>query len=471
LNKEKKRFTWRKCTFKGIAQSRLDYWFVPLSTLYELEKCDIITAPYTDHNLILLKIKQADSIPRGRGLWKFNTSLLKDPAYIKEINELIDAYTKEEYNKTNDALYWEVLKMNIRGKTIAYSSHKAKLQREEEKILINELDKLSKKIDEDPNENNVQLFQTCKKDLEAIYSHKAQGAYVRARCDFIEYNEKNSKYFFSKEKSNADSKNIKLLIAEDGTRTSSQDEILLKQKEFYSNLYTEKVAPNDSEKENAQNYFLHNNIKIEKLEDENKDDLDIPLTVDDFGNALKDMPNCKTPGSDGMPCEIIKFFWGKLKNIISKSLLYGTYNGELSIEQKRGILAVIPKKDKDVRYLKNWRPLTLLNTDYKILAKALAQRLQKVLDSLVSFDQSGGIKGRSTFSSIRSTLDIINQVKDDKSEGTLIFVDFEKAFDSVSWSYIYDCLEAMNLGKYFINSIKTLYKNSTSAVTNNGHLS
>ena len=157
------------------------------------------------------------------------------------------------------------------------------------------------------------------------------------------------------------------------------------------------------------------------------------------------------PGSDGMPCEIIKFLWGKLKNIISKSLLYGIYNGELSIEQKRGILAVIPKKDKDVRYLKNWRPLTLLNTDYKILAKSLAVRLQSVLPEIISQDQSGGIKGRATYDNLRSTIDIINYTKEKNLPGILAFIDFEKAFDTVSWKFMNKCLVAMNFGEYFKN--------------------
>ena len=97
----------------------------------------------------------------------------------------------------------------------------------------------------------------------------------------------------------------------------------------------------------ALNYFLHNNNQIHTLEDTDETKLDEILTVHDFSNALKDMPNGKSPGTDGMPCELMTFFWIKLKNIVSNSLLYGIQNGELSIEQKRRILVLIPKKDKD----------------------------------------------------------------------------------------------------------------------------
>ena len=76
-----------------------------------------------------------------------------------------------------------------------------------------------------------------------------------------------------------------------------------------------------------------------------------------------------------------------------ESYLYSYNNGQLSDGQRRGILSLIPKKDRDLRYLKSWRPVSLLSTDYKILAKALAKRLQKVIGYLISQDQVGDIKG------------------------------------------------------------------------------
>ena len=103
----------------------------------------------------------------------------------------------------------------------------------------------------------------------------------------------------------------------------------------------------------------------------------------------------------------------------------------LSIDQRRGILTLIPKKEKDLRYIKNWRPLSLLNTDYKIYAKVLATRLQETLDMLISYDQSGCIKGRSTFSNLRSTFDVITFTNENDIPGNLAFIDFEKAFHTV----------------------------------------
>ena len=97
--------------------------------------------------------------------------------------------------------------------------------------------------------------------------------------------------------------------------------------------------------------------------------------------ALKNLANNKTPGSDGFPAEFYKFFWSDIKIIVMDSFNHSYKMGKLSNDQRRGILSIIPKKDKDLRLLKNWRPLSLLNTDYKILTKrcVLINELRRIV--------------------------------------------------------------------------------------------
>jgi hypothetical protein len=151
------------------------------------------------------------------------------------------------------------------------------------------------------------------------------------------------------------------------------------------------------------------------------------------------------------------------------SINYGIHN-KLSTDQRRGILSLIPKKDKDPRLLKNWRPISLLNTDYKIFAKTMATRLQTVLDYIISHDQQGCLKGRSTFSNIRSTIDVINYTREDDLPGLLAFIDFEKAFDMVKWPFMFKVLKRLNFGEYFIKCIKCMYSDTLTCVSNNGNL-
>ena len=85
------------------------------------------------------------------------------------------------------------------------------------------------------------------------------------------------------------------------------------------------------------------------------------------------MPNDKTPGSDGLSVNFYKAFWHELKDDLCQVFNQCFENGELCPSMRRGIITLLPKQGKDNLYLKNWRPISLLNTDYKILAKVLAQ--------------------------------------------------------------------------------------------------
>ena len=99
--------------------------------------------------------------------------------------------------------------------------------------------------------------------------------------------------------------------------------------------------------------------------------------MEDIHKALMSMANDKSPGPDGFTTNCFKFFWPDLRKPVLESYLYSFQNGELAGSQRRGLLSLIPKPDEDLRYLKSWRPLSLLATDYKILAKALACNYKK----------------------------------------------------------------------------------------------
>ena len=83
--------------------------------------------------------------------------------------------------------------------------------------------------------------------------------------------------------------------------------------------------------------------------------------------VIKNMKNDKTPGTDGLPAEFYKIFWQDIGVHLIRCLNYSVHKGELSISQKQGIITCLPKSDSNRDLLKNWRPITLVNVDYKIL--------------------------------------------------------------------------------------------------------
>ena len=186
---------------------------------------------------------------------------------------------------------------------------------------------------------------------------------------------------------------------------------------------------------------------------------------------LKKMKNDKSPGSDGFTTEFFKFFWLDLGHFITRYINYSYDIEELSVTQKLGIITCIPKTDKIRHLLKNWRPISLLNTIYKIASGCIANRIKSVLDKIIDHDQTGFIEGRFIGENIRLIYDIMHYTEVHNIPGLLLLVDFEKAFDSISWTFIDKVLDIFNFKDSIKSWIKTFYKNSMSAVIQNGYLS
>ena len=131
-------------------------------------------------------------------------------------------------------------------------------------------------------------------------------------------------------------------------------------------------------------------------------------------------------------------------------------NGKLSNSQRQAIIRLIEKKDKDRRYMENWRPISLLNVDYKIAgSKALATRLGKILPEIIHESQCAYVKGRTIFDAVRSIInDVMEYTKFHNIPGLMTTFELKKAFDSLSWECLFNTLKVFNFGHSFIHWIK-----------------
>ena len=122
--------------------------------------------------------------------------------------------------------------------------------------------------------------------------------------------------------------------------------------------------------------------------------------------------------------------------------------GELTDFQKQGIITLLPKSGKNSFILDNWRPISLLNVDYKIATKAIADRIKQILPSIISSQQTDFIKGRYIGENVRLIFDILDHVNDQDLPSLLFFSDFEKAFDSLDHTFMINCLKHFNFRRH-----------------------
>ena len=220
---------------------------------------------------------------------------------------------------------------------------------------------------------------------------------------------------------------------------------------------------------NLEHTFSH--IKTSKLTNSTSHSIQGPLTLNEISQALKRMKNNKTPGSDGFPADFFKIFWNKLKIFVLRSLNYSFEQSELSVTMRHCIISCLPKGTKPREFLKNWRPISLLNVTYKICSSAIALRIRSTIDPLISSTQSGFLQNRFIGESTRLIYDVMHYCENHNIDGLLMLIDFEKAFDSVSWNFMYQVLDFFNYGKDIISWIKLFNHNINASILQCGHLS
>ena len=194
------------------------------------------------------------------------------------------------------------------------------------------------------------------------------------------------------------------------------------------------------------------------------------MTLEELKDALASFADKKSPGEDGLTKEFYQTFFDLIGKDLLNSYNASFHKGSLSITQKRGSITLIPKGDVNLTNLKNWRPISLLNVDYKLLSKLLAKRMEQILPKLIHTNQTGFISGRYIGQNIRLLSDIMEFSDSKKFPGILLFVDFEKAFDTLEWSFILKTLEAFNFGDNFKKWVSVLYNNAQSSIMNGGFM-
>ncbi len=465
LNPDLKMFTWKSNNNPPIF-CRLDYFLLTKTLKTCVENSEISHGYRTDHSMVSIVLNKNYEKP-GKGFWKLNVSLLNDADYVSMVKESIDNVVNENAEANPNTL-WETIKCVVRGDSIRYSVKKAKERNKLQNNLERQIVDLELQYSQNLDPSVLTALEAKRRDLEAIYSHRAKGAMVRSKARWVEEGERNSRYFFNLEKRHSAKKCISKLKNNAGNIVTGSDAILKEEVDFYSNLYT---SCNNIDCNDMYELLNINNNDIPKVSNDEANSCEGEITLGECATAVKSMANNKSPGSDGYPIEFYKMFWSQIGSILVKSINYSFRNGMLSDSQRRGIISLIPKEGKDEMLLKNWRPISLLNVDYKIAAKVIANRMRNVLSSVISNDQTGFLPNRYIGENVRLVLDVIEHADISDIPGTLFFIDFEKAYDKLEWSFINRCLDEFGFGNDIKKWTKLFYTNISSCVVNNGHVS
>ncbi|KAJ3595924.1 hypothetical protein NHX12_002336 [Muraenolepis orangiensis] len=205
------------------------------------------------------------------------------------------------------------------------------------------------------------------------------------------------------------------------------------------------------------------------VSEEANSQLEGPLTIQELQTALQGMQGRQAPGIDGLSVEFYRAYWDVLSNDLLDVFNESLASGSMPVSCRRAVITLLPKKG-NLQDIKNWRPVSLLCVDYKLLSKALATRLGRAVEQIIHRDQTYCVPGRSMVDNVHLIRDVLEVSSSLDINTGLISLDQEKAFDRVEHSFLWKVMEKFGFSAGFIAKIMVLYNNIESVLKFNGGL-
>ena len=501
LNGRKKNYTW--FNRGGVQRARLDMAIVSNSIRPFLTEYTSLPFYKSDHRPQIVSIDYT-VFKRGKGYWKLNNSLLHDLDFIKTVKESINCtcsiyYDSPEHNNfLNEAgeaelerfraLTPEVLQSlpfnidpstlldmmlnDIKNAAIAFSVNKARRENEEEKRLLKDAMKYQNMKSLGLQTDNLDvLIETTERRYQAYIEEKNEKRVFRNKVMAVEENEKPTAYFCSLEKNMSAKKYIsRLRVQRNGVERviTDQNAIANECRNFYLKLYENR--DNQNLVGNLDFFKVNENVIAPKLSDEEAFSAEGELTEGEILRTLKNSKSNTAPGLTGFTYEFYKIFWRDLKTFIVDAANHSFREMKLPESQRVGVISLLPKGDKPMDLLKNLRPVTLTDSLYKLISGSVAFRINELLPGIINEQQCGFVKGRYIGECIRTTFDVFEWAKKHNKTGLLLLIDFEKAFDSISFNFIIKSLKYFGFKENLIQWVKTILYNFKATINLAGNL-
>ena len=461
-NLDKRRYSWYRRRQTGpstdnplISASRIDFALVSESLANLVHDTFYLNGVKSDHSAMFVGL-ELQHIERGGGYWKLNNALLTDPHKVQAINQKIEEIMCE-YSELNPIDKWETLKYHVKKLCVELSQKQAS----DDKVAISQLTDYINENEErinELNEHDMKLLCDTKIELDELLEKKTQGILFRSKAKWYMEGERNTAYFYNLEKNRISAKNCTAVFSKSGDLVKEPEEILECQVQFYSELYTSDPNVHFDLADNVNNKLDENHIAAQPDE----------FSISELSEALGGLKNGSCPGSDGLTTDFYKVFWKYLKIPLHECVTEINQSRTMHKTGKTGVLNLIPKGNKDTRYLQNMRPITLLNTDYKIIEKCIANRMTPALCELIHSDQTGFLPGRRISANIRKILDVVEHSHRNQEENIVMSCDYMKCFDRIEIDSIVHAMRFFQFSEYLIKWIELIYEDFCIRLQHNG---
>ena len=465
----------QQCPLKRVFTSpklinRLDYIFcsTPLAQLTHWKAKHVPHIPQADHVACQIVTKRQAPAQHGSGSWKAPSWLLRLPQASAIIHRSLDRFLARSPSFHNIGRAYDTLVKDIRDQLKALHTQYVEKQKLPAKRLTIELASLLQVPNLRQDQVLVERVRGLQKQIHDLQEQQKQFRQEQAFQLHLHKAERTSKFHFQSPIPLPLRKTMfKSLETADGTLVTDQSNIANTLVDFYSDLYKAQV----SHPPEVISSFLQPLTSNKQLSLAAQRELGAPFLANDFYHAIKHSSKNSAPGPNSLPYEVLQLAphkWALVLELLFDQQLH--QRDSLTPLQLVSTLVLLHKKGPKT-LAKNYRPISLLNVDVKLLTSILAFRLQKHIKSIVHPDQQGFIKGCNIMTNIQRLEDMMHYMKLYSPSSMVALLDFEKAFDRVDHHYLQHVLQHYGFPQVFLDVIQVIYTNRRSRILVNGRLS
>ena len=409
-----------------------------------------------DHRAIEAVLNPTQHVDKAKPKPKISQAVYSCPQAIASIEtlfqDIISTYPPREYGY---AVVHQYFKDSARDLLLQLSREASSRPAGATRLLRTQLQALTDNIKgTEPSKERVEQLRKTSETL-AEEAKKYKSAKGRRALRLVEMEERNTKGFNARFKPRHTKKSISQLFEMDGLEAtdrvaSDTDALLRTSAGYYEQLMAEKPScPKASEP-------LLDTLRARPLSEKAAKQLEGRISEKEVRKAIRSMATHKACGPDDLAAELYKTHEDMLATHLTEVYNEMHTEGTLLQSMREGEIILLYKK-KDPRDIRNYRPITLLNADYKILSKILVARLKPVMNDFISPAQTGFVPKRQIKENSLLCKLIQAYLDETDEEGLFLFLDLEKAFDRVSHEYLHKALEASGLGRDMLSWIELLY--------------
>ena len=446
--------------------SRIDHIFVTIGMVPEILYSNIIPIPWSDHNAVYTTM--ASTIPKNHDpTWYLPEIILKHPAHCQLIEQALKDYLELNASPEISPLtLWEAHKPVLRG---AFQRQIGILKKERALMarkLETEFNLAFLALQNCQTQTNRTRLDKARLEYDLFLTDSANRTLNRSRHAFYKQANKPGTYLARALNTlNKTFKPIKLKIA-NRVLSSNPLKIVQKFSSHLKQLYSETTVFDESK---ADSFFAQ--INLPQISQSQKEQLEEPITQEDVALAIRELKINKRPGPDGFSANYLKTFTELLSPRLAEAFNNLLEQKTFRPETLLATVCMIPKPHSDDTLCSNYRPISMLNIDIKLLGKILATRLNNFIGTLINRDQVGFMPSRQAGDNIRRACLLANIAKKRGIPACFLSLDIKQAFDSVSWAYLKYTLQKWGFGPNFTNWIMELYNNPKAYVKYAGYKS